>query len=266
MDGPPTSEAQVAFVFFGDAGTGGAGQYEVAEAVERWCDVRRCDFVALLGDNFYPAGVSRRSGRQWSAKFEEPYAALSLPFRVALGNHDRYGNIGGQLRHAASSEGGPRWELPGRFYTFRTDVADVFVIDSGAFGPAQRRWLEAGLASATGPWKIVYGHHPIRSHGAHGPMPTLQKQLAPILEAGGADFYLSGHEHDKQVLAGHPTLVVVGTGGAPPREVGRGDDTAYAGNTLGFGYLALDGESAELSIVDTAGEVEFTQTWHRPRE
>lgn len=48
-------------------------------------------------------------------------------------------------------------------------------------------------------WKIVYGHHPIYSEGAHEDNNTKIEQLPPLLR-DRAHIYLAGHDHDMQHL------------------------------------------------------------------
>src|SRR5262245_60003455 len=76
------------FIAVGDTGRGDDGIRAVAAAMKDVCDHRGCDFILLLGDNIYYAGVDSVTDPQWQTKFEEPYAAIDLPFYAALGNHD----------------------------------------------------------------------------------------------------------------------------------------------------------------------------------
>ncbi len=84
----PVLATPVSFIAFGDAGDGGAAQYAVGRAVAEVCAVRGCDFALMLGDNFYPDGVTSADDPQFISKFERPYAALTVPVYVALGNQD----------------------------------------------------------------------------------------------------------------------------------------------------------------------------------
>ena len=44
-------------IVLGDTGTGNEDQLKVADGMAKVCDQSGCDFVLLLGDNFYPNGV-----------------------------------------------------------------------------------------------------------------------------------------------------------------------------------------------------------------
>ena len=66
----------VRFVALGDTGKGNAGQKQVGVSVGAVCAAHGCDFVVLLGDNFYPTGVESATDPQWKTKFTEPYATV----------------------------------------------------------------------------------------------------------------------------------------------------------------------------------------------
>lgn len=251
----------LAFVFFGDAGDGGADQQAVAEAVGAWCARHRCDFVLLLGDNAYPAGVEGAEDPLWEQVFVRPYGDLGLPFKVLLGNHDHLGVVQGQLDYRSPAPSS--WELPAQFWRFSTDIADFFLVDSTRFGPFQAAWLDAGLRRSTAPWKIVAGHHPLPWHGRHGGTPALDRSLWPLLR-GRASFYLAGHEHNLQVDVQDPPMVVMGGGGAALTPVHGGPWTGWSAMAHGFGWMSLDAEQAELVVVGREGDVLYRRRWPAP--
>ncbi|KAK9119201.1 hypothetical protein Scep_017294 [Stephania cephalantha] len=55
--------------------------------------------------------------------------------------------------------------------------------------------LKQALSESTAEWKIVVGHHAIRSIGFHGNTSELIKQLLPILNENNVDLYMNGHDH-----------------------------------------------------------------------
>ncbi len=250
----------VALIFFGDAGTSRAPQYEVGAAVAAWCAQHPCDFVALLGDNFYPTGVDSVNDPGWDRAYLKPYSAINLPFYPALGNHDYLGSVRAQLRFEDPTG---RWLPDGRRYTFSVGDADFFVIDTQRRPRSQRRWLTRKLRRSTAPWKVVYGHKPFRSAGKHGGDATLEAQLLPVLTAYGVQFYLAGHDHHAEVRSGTPTQVVMGTGGAELRPVAADPAQLYAESAYGFGYLLLDDKEATLQVVGSDGAPRFEYRWPR---
>src|SRR3989442_1644175 len=80
---PATTHGVTRFVALGDTGTGDCNQYKVARALKRWCDAKGCDFVLLLGDNFYERGLpdlcrwdpqaSRVFPDEFRSAFTDPY-------------------------------------------------------------------------------------------------------------------------------------------------------------------------------------------------
>ncbi len=250
---------ETGFVFFGDHGSGKESQMKVSRAIGEFCRSHLCEFGVLLGDNFYSEGVKSVSDSQWVTKFERPYRDLGLVFYPALGNHDHKGNILAQVQYSQRSS---IWNMPEYSYTFKKGPVDFFVLDTTEFDSAQARRLTESLRKSQSCWRIVYGHHPVYSYGKHGPTKKLKKRLRPVLR-GRADFYLSGHDHDKQVISPPDGVVyvVTGTGGKGTRETKKGKYSLFAADTYGFSHLHIRGEEATLSVVNTEGKVEFQKTF-----
>lgn len=244
------AEGRTSFLFFGDSGTGEKPQFEVANAMQRFCEKQTCDFSLLLGDNFYPSGVNGISDPQWKTKFEDPYSLLQLRFFAMLGNHDYLGNIKAQIAYTEKSSA---WYLPSRYYQFSQGPVDFFVLDTNDFSSAQRKWLASALTRSSALWKIVAGHHPVYSYGEHGDTKKLIKDLLPLI-APSVDFYLSGHDHDLQVLEENELTFVVSGAAAETRATGEGKRTIYSKSALGFSHLSIEEGEAYLRIVGRNGE------------
>ncbi len=251
------ADAEVGFVFFGDSGTGGPAQLRVAKVVGEFCATQRCDFLALLGDNFMPGGVSATDDPQWQQKVVEPYSPLGLGIRPVLGNHDHYGDPAAQVQYSEQSE---MWDMPTAYYAFELGPVAFFALDTQIMDRQQRRWLARGLRHSEASWNIVYGHHPMRSGGVHGKARRPLRRISRLVERH-ADFYLSGHDHHQQVIQDRATYVVMGSGGSPPREVQGGDDTLYAASRRGFGHLLIDERRAVLTVMEANGAPRFVQEY-----
>ena len=231
-------EAPLRLLAFGDSGTGGKGQFQVAAAMEQVCKERGCDLALMLGDNFYPNGVSGLNDEQWCSKIETPYAPLGIPVYAVLGNHDdstRNGEGGNNARGNAQvdyARAHPQglFKMPTRYYRFRTPLVEFFALDSSplaayepdpdprfaapAYAAEQGRWLAQTLGRSTAPWKIVFAHHPYRSNGLHRDagrfdQPSTGKLLVDgalwqgLVEeqvCGEADLLIAAHDHDLQWL------------------------------------------------------------------
>ena len=195
-----TVNKTVRFIAVGDTGTGEDGQYKVAAAMQALCEQKGCDFALGLGDNVYESGVDDVDDLQFVTKFEQPYAALNMPFYMTLGNHDNswlFGGDGldndrGEIQvdyHYHTDRQSDKWHMPARYYTFNAPLADeeplinfisvdsnplAAVADADAdywqlpYKKKQAEWLDNVMETSTAPWKIVFAHHPFISNGKHG--------------------------------------------------------------------------------------------------
>lgn len=253
-----SDDSTVNLLFFGDSGKGTSDQMRVAKSMEKFCDEEKCDFVALLGDNIYPEGVSSVDDPQWDSKWWNPYKHLGLVFHAALGNHDYGGDIQAEIDYSKKNK---FWYMPYRYYQYKKSEVEFFVLDTEKFDSRQAEWLAESLDKSTAKVKIAYGHHPIYSYGMHGDNKALIRDLLPLLR-GKVDFYLAGHDHDKQVIEspGDMPMFVVGTA-AEVRSVKKGPKSAFAASTLGFGYLTISAADARVRMIDTDLKVEFEKNY-----
>lgn len=197
-DPPPPPPQELSFFAFGDWGTGGANQAAVATALKNYCNANPCDFGVLLGDNFYPSGVSSTADSKWQDYFEDVYSGLNMIFYASLGNHDFAGNIQAQIDYTGLQN---RWYLPARKYQVIPPAAqgdppllELFIVDSNNFTVAGANQLLTDMTNSSALWKIVAMHHPIYSNGLHGDTASLQGTLLPVV-CQNAQLVLSGHDH-----------------------------------------------------------------------
>ncbi len=235
---PPPPPKRVRFIALGDAGKGNADQRKVAIAMRDVCAAKGCDFVLMLGDNIYDAGVDSTTDPDWQLKFEMPYSDVARPFYVALGNHD----YGGKLIIAAPGIGNEwergkvevdytqvstKWNMPATHYTFTWNHVGFVVLDTNSiiwdnktYGD-QAAWLPTAMMEVSGKdWVFVAGHHPYRSNGSHGnagdydapelagipisnPLPIQNGDAVKTFFDDhicglGAQVYFAGHDHSRQ--------------------------------------------------------------------
>ncbi|MFO1532953.1 MAG: metallophosphoesterase [Thermoplasmatota archaeon] len=197
----PTSPApppKVRFLAFGDAGTGAPQQAAVAAAMAKVCAELGCDFALDLGDNIYEAGASRADDPQFDTKFERPYANLTIPVWLVLGNHDNgdpgespmaglgawYQTGNNEVAYSARTDrASDKWHMPARYYNVSAEgVVDFLALDTNtlvyedlpvppdlkAKVREQTDWVDGAVAAAKSPWRIALGHHPYVSNGPHG--------------------------------------------------------------------------------------------------
>ncbi|HBP17963.1 MAG TPA: hypothetical protein DEA08_09235 [Planctomycetes bacterium] len=259
-------------IVFGDWGTGHPDQHAVAAAmVER---VRRegapLDLMISVGDNFYPRGVSSPEDPQWQRSFEEVYDApeLAVPVRPCLGNHDAHGSIRAQIAYGKRN---PRWQMPDRYYTWSEELGggasiQFFALDTNDLGAqqgdaAQLAWLKRELSKSQATWKVVFGHHPMRSHSKRAYNRELIERLEPLLVAHGVCLYMAGHDHVlelvKPVQGVHHLVSGAAAGPVKAYPVTWSDESIYAATLGGFVWLRVSEDELVLEFCRMAGETQY---------
>ncbi|MEW5741645.1 MAG: metallophosphoesterase, partial [Myxococcota bacterium] len=282
----------VRFVALGDTGKGNAEQTQVGNAVGALCAAQGCDFVVLLGDNFYPSGVSGTSDPQWQTAFVQPYQNVNAPFYAVLGNHDYGGDGAGYEIQKADAEVAysmvnPKWRMPATHYRWSLRGVDFFAADTNRsmFGLDSQVIADFNtwLPSSTATWKIVFGHHPLKSNGRHGNAGSYDGvPFIPIANGAGvktflegsvcgrADVYLCGHDHNLQWLqstctrAGSTinTELMVSGGGASTTAFDTPARNPYhwQAESLGFVYVVIQGNTFTGTFYNGSGVQQYTRT------
>ena len=292
--GSTTHTGPLRFVAVGDTGKGNPTQRAVGEAIGRQCAQAGCDLVLLLGDNFYPIGVTSTSDPQWQSAFVEPYASVSAPFYAVLGNHD-YGPASSDGRRSAAqiaySQVNPKWHMPASHYRFRFGDVEFFAADttSSFFERDQdiRRNFRAWIAASKAPWKIVFGHHNYTSNGPHGVAGAYDgvPSFTPIASGRGVksffddevcgkvDVYLAGHDHILEWLkdgcgdskAARRTELLVSGGGSSPTRVREPPQIPIHWHAAipGFLYVVIDKDTFTGTYFDQKGTALYTRSFTR---
>jgi acid phosphatase len=229
-------------------------------------------FVLLLGDNFYPRGVRSIDDPQWKTKFENIYdpSVLDLPFYAILGNHDYRRNEQAQIEYSRENLLS-RWKMPDRYYSFSRRLSDgtridFFGIDTNTIesDPLQLQWLEKVLALSTAQWKIVFAHHVLYSYGHYGNNRKLIAVLEKRFIRGGVDLFLSGHEHQLQILKSLSGISYMTSGaGSRPRKAECGERTVYATGTPGFLAFEISKNRLNVYAVLVDGRIDFTYAFQK---
>ncbi len=271
----------VRFTALGDTGEGNEEQYQVAEVMKSVCDTRGCDFVVMLGDNFYDSGVDSADDSLWDDLFEIPYAAFDIPFYAVLGNHDYGGEgIGWELwkgnYYVEHTELSPIWTMPGIYYSFSLGNAGFFALDT-----TQSFWWLAGdqedemrdlVEASTATWKIAMGHHPYLSNGPHGDageyeglgwIPIVNgegvKDLLDSVVCGQIDLYLCGHDHSRQWLTEtcSGTELIVSGAGAKTTDLEGDHSTNFQSDLEGFFWFEILGNQMTVATYNLEGTLEY---------
>lgn len=190
----PPRGASFRVLAFGDSGTGGREQYQLASRMDDFDP----DVIVHTGDLVYFFGERKHYPRRFYAPYGELVARV--PFYPCLGNHDTYKDNGGPLlAEFVLPPNGPSGLTPERHYWF--DFGDVrFVaIDTNVEEKELRErvapWLDSVLAAAGDRWKVVFFHHTVYSNGRHGDTLRVQLALVPVMESRGVQLVLNGHDH-----------------------------------------------------------------------
>nr|XP_025886223.1 purple acid phosphatase 8-like [Solanum lycopersicum] len=200
-------DGSLSFLVIGDWGRKGLyNQSELAIQMGEIGEKLKIDFVISSGDNFYEDGLNGVNDPTFQHSFTNIYKAPSLQktWYNVLGNHDYRGDVEAQLSPILR-EKDKKWFCL-RFYVLHAEIVDFFFIDTTPFvndyftNPKEHTYdwrgvlpkdkylndqlkdLDLALSKSTAKWKIVIGHHTIKSAGHHGIIMELAQQLVPILE------------------------------------------------------------------------------------
>jgi tartrate-resistant acid phosphatase type 5 len=249
---PVQTSGTLHFAVIGDYGSGSSNERDVANLVNSW----NPDLVITLGDNNYSSGaastIDSHIGQyyhQYIAPYQGSYGAgdSTNAFWPSLGNHDwMTTNAAPYLSY---------FTLPGneRYYDFVQGPIHFYALDSDSHEPdgnsatsVQGQWLQARLAQATEPWKVVYFHHaPYSSGGEHGSNVRMQWPF----QEWGASVVLSGHEHDYErlLINGFPYFVN-GLGGESTYSFGQpipGSQVRFTGD---YGAMLVEAAADQLTF------------------
>ncbi|XP_022146330.1 purple acid phosphatase 3 [Momordica charantia] len=223
---PPKDDGSLALLVVGDWGRRGAyNQSQVAVQMGIIGEKLEVDFVISTGDNFYKNGLKGTDDPAFEESFSKIYTAPSLQkeWYTVLGNHDYRGDVEAQLSPIIRKLDN-RW-ICLRSFIVDTEIVEFFFVDTTPLvnkyfihpEDAVYDWkgilprqnylssllkdVDSALKDSNAKWKIVVGHHTIKSAGQHGDTQELLHQLLPILEENKVDFYINGHDHCLQHIS-----------------------------------------------------------------
>lgn len=294
LSSDPRAYGSVSFFALGDQGTGGITQWRIAHAMEIEAEkYQALDFVILLGDNFYSKEKLTINSHQWMSKFENVYSGKYLnavPFYAVLGNHDHGKSEGkddetsvantqssfaktgveAQLEYSIKHLGSNRWRMPARYFSrdfgrvgeqplIRIVYLDTNLGHEDLLKEADFIREQFSTKENVPIWRFVAGHHPIKTFGKHyGETAEYEEVLLPALQASDVDVYMSGHDHNQQVIAreNEPYYLVSGGGGADTYSIKkRPTDLIFAKSTNGFMGVRVDKSRLDITAYDASGEI-----------
>ncbi|KAJ6312842.1 hypothetical protein OIU77_014383 [Salix suchowensis] len=244
------------------------------------------DFVVSTGDNFYDNGLTGLNDQAFEESFTKNLHSYEPAKNSVLGNHDYRGDVAAQV-HPALRKVDSRW-LCLRSFILNTEIAGLFFVDTTPFvidyftdmdhtydwrGVTPRKAyldslikdLESALSESTARWKIVVGHHAIKSAGYHGDTKELNDLLLPMLKAYNVDMYVNGHDHCLEHISSLDSPIQYLTSGAGSK-AWRGDlnqnykedDLKFFYDGQGFMAVQLTNNDAEITFYNAFGKI-FTR-------
>lgn len=139
-------------------------------------------------------------------------------------------------------------------------ATDTTPFTFGLVQAEQLAWLQNQLSARENQLNLVVGHHPIFSNGAHGGTEALQGSFHRLLQQYRVPLYLSGHEHNLQLLSGKEAVnfLISGGGGAGLSDVSC-RDSLFADKSHGGFALFINQENIYVIPVTLDGpEVMFS--------
>ncbi|RLM69627.1 purple acid phosphatase 3-like [Panicum miliaceum] len=285
LEHPPSKEDRsLTLLAVGDWGRRGQfNQSLVAEQMGIIGEKMDIDFVVSVGDNFYKNGLTGVDDKAFEESFTNIYTAKSLqkPWYTILGNHDYRGDALVQLSPVLRNLDS-RWICMKSFVVnagcgFLLCRYDPFVLkywnepkdsryDWRGVAPRETyianllKDLTCALKQSKATWKIIVGHHAIRSVSEHGDTQELVQQLLPILKANGVDLYINSHDHCLEHISSRDSQLQYLTSGGGSK-AWRGiftpntDKLEFFYDGQGFMSLRLTNTEAHLAFYDVAGTV-----------
>ncbi|KAM7484739.1 hypothetical protein LguiA_000748 [Lonicera macranthoides] len=288
---PPKADGSLSTLVIGDWGRRGThNQSQVALQMGIIGEKVDVDFIISTGDNFYDSGLTDVNDPAFDESFTQIYTAQSLQkqWYSVLGNHDYRGNAMAQLSPILTHRD-TRW-LCLRSFIVNSEMADFFFIDTTPFqekyftNPEDHTYdwreilprkhylsnllrdVDLALRESGAKWKIVVGHHTIRSIGLHGDTIELVAQLLPILEANDVDLYINGHDHCLEHISStdSPLQFLTSGGGSKAWRGERNtDESIFYYDGQGFMSLEIGENGIDIKFYDIGGNV--IHKWSRDK-
>lgn len=303
---PSNGPSAIRFMVLGDFGRDGfCCQRDVALEMARASSTVHAQFVVNVGDAFYEYGLETPHQEQVDTSWRQVYGGTHkslahLKWYSVLGNHEYRGSVQAVLdipNHVTD-----KFVIKDRFYDHVFQSGDgsvtlhMFFLDTSPMINAYRTsgyddpqdtmlhrsdgiatqwsrvqeqldWLERELDRSTADVKIVVGHHPPFTSGAHFNEDDgfLRGKLSPILEKHQVSAYFGGHDHNLQEYwqASQHTRYFVSAGGSKVEAAFTRRDKylRYFEQINGFCVVEVHKQHVHVVFVDRIGRVRKVQIY-----
>jgi acid phosphatase type 7 len=199
--------------------------------------------VFNAGDDAYPRGTAE----EFQKCYDPTWGRFKDRTFPTPGNHEYYSPNGAPYYAYFGAKAG----APGKgYYSYDLGEWHIVALNSNIdanIGSEQEKWLKADLAAHPKACTLAYWHHPVFSSGTHGNAPTM-KEIWKTLYAAGVDVVVNGHDHNYERFAPQTPdgkadpqhgirEFVVGTGGAPLRDIDKPIANSEVHNATTFGVI-----------------------------
>jgi len=201
---------------------------------------------------------------EWS-EFQSALGGALDGFTTAAvpGNHDNTALLAEQFDYPYSA---PELQNEGFFYSLSIGPVFFLMLNSNAMGAARQpdiEWVRAELqsiAALQANWRIVVMHHPMWSTSD---IPrdlqraeTMREHFLPVLEAGGVNLILCGHQHVySRTLPMQGDSVAENGHGIVQIMAASGDKASYTMGERAFVVISGEAPNYLLLSADAAGLV-----------
>lgn len=250
---------EFSFVVFGDSGTGGQDQYDIANRIKAISP----ELGLHSGDVIYPGGEAENFDPNYFVPYN--YILKNICIFPSIGNHDIVTNNGAPYLDAFFlPRNNP--ENTERYYSFDYGNAHFIALDvvSSPYdnGSAQYNWLESDLANTNKTWKFAFFHYPPYSSSFHGSDLNVRRELSPLFEKYNVDMVFSGHDHDyeRTIPINGVVYVVTGGGGFTLYNNGSSWFTALSVKVYHVIRINISNDTLNLQAIKKDGTIFDTYT------
>ncbi len=220
--------------------------------------------MAALMDTFDPRMIvfggdtnAEATWNSWDKEFflaEQEALNAEVPFANAVGNHEGWNALTRAYTQGPTAEG----ESNG-YYSFDYGDAHFLILNTEinhSQGSAQWNFAADDLANTTQTWKFVAYHKPAYTSGGHAPDAAMQAMSTALFEPNGVDMTLTGHNHYYQHnLVNGIHHMVIGTTGAPLKDLGTASYIVYTEKTYNLGVFDMTPTTLDMTAYRRDGTV-----------